>query len=400
VPLLPRTTDDDHLNHRRSGPDPVHIDLGRPRDQRVTDRSSKTVMAPFETHPGGDAATLAGLRQRFDRALAGFLKQRSGDLCADDLTAAFHLIRRFVLADGKRLRPSFCYWGARCGRDPDDEDALIRAAASLELFHSFALIHDDIMDASELRRGEPTLHRSLARTIPEQHHHRDRLGVSLAILAGDLLAMWSEQMFTESGVDADRLVRARSWLARMRNEVVVGQYLDLTIGAGSVAAAERVIMLKTARYTVTRPLQVGGALAGLPDALLLEFERFGDPLGTAFQLRDDLLGVFGHPARTGKPVIDDLREGRPTVLIEIARRRAGPRQREEIDRAYGDPQLSEETAEKLRRLIAATGAVHEVEMLIEQRRREALGVLARMAVAAPARRALEHLASAVTVRLR
>jgi geranylgeranyl diphosphate synthase, type I len=341
------------------------------------------------------------LRWRFDRALSDFLQQRADDLHAAGLTRAFDLIRRFVLADGKRLRPAFCYWGARSGYadpEPGAEDALIRAAASLELFHSFALIHDDIMDASELRRGEPAMHRSLAYTLSENHADRDRLGVSLAILAGDLLAMWSEQMFTESGVDSDRLVRARAWLARMRNEVMVGQYLDLTVGHGSIAAAERVIMLKTARYTVTRPLQVGGALAGVPDETLREFERFGDPLGTAFQLRDDLLGVFGHPARTGKPAIDDLREGRPTVLIETARRRADARQRTEIDRGYGDPHLREDVAERLRQTITATGAVREIEAMIDQRRAEAMRVLAAMAVAEPARQALARLAAAATVR--
>jgi len=359
------------------------------------------MLRPLEHDRSGAAdGARERLRDRFDIALADFLEQRSGDLGADDLTAAFHLIRRFVLADGKRLRPLFCYWGAHCALEPGDDDALIRAAASLELFHSFALVHDDIMDASELRRGELTLHRSLARTVPGRHTDRARLGVSLAILAGDLLAMWSEQMFTESGVDGDRLVQARSWLARMRNEVVVGQYLDLTLGAGSIAAAERVVTLKTARYTVTRPLQVGGALAGVPEQLHGEFERFGDPLGIAFQLRDDLLGVFGQPARTGKPAIDDLREGRPTVLIEIARTRANPRQRFEIDRRYGDPDLSEEAAEALRQAIGATGAVREVETLIEQRRGQALGVLAGMAIALPARQALERLASAVTYRHR
>lgn len=359
------------------------------------------MLTPLEHDRGSAAAgVLEDLRDRFDVALAAFLHERSGDLGADDLAAAFDLIRGFVLADGKRLRPLFCYWGAHCAQRPGDDEALIRAAASLELFHSFALVHDDIMDASELRRGELTLHRSLARTVSGRRTDPDRLGVSLAILAGDLLAMWSEQMFTESGVDSDRLRQARSWLARMRNEVMVGQYLDLTVGTGSIAAAERVITLKTARYTVTRPLQVGGALAGLPEHLLREFEGFGDPLGTAFQLRDDLLGAFGHPARTGKPAIDDLREGRPTVLIEIARTRADPRQRYEIDGGYGDPGLSEEAAEALRQAIAATGAVREVEALIEQRRGQALGVLAGMPIAAPARQALERLASAVTTRHR
>lgn len=382
---------------------PLRNDRGNDQDHgllgpdRISerDRGGRGEFGGRTAEPGGQ---FAALRRRFDQALGTFLQQRAGDLDADDLTGTFDLIRRFVLSDGKRLRPAFCYWGAQCGRDPGDEDALIRAAASLELFHSFALVHDDIMDASELRRGEPTLHRSLRRTLRPEHADHDRLGISLAILAGDLMAMWSEQMFTESGVDSDGLVRARSWLARMRNEVMVGQYLDLTIRSGSRTAAERVITLKTARYTITRPLQVGGALAGVPDDLLHEFERFGDPLGMAFQLRDDLLGVFGRPECTGKPAIDDLREGRPTILIEIARDRATPGQRTEIDGRYGDPQLREDAADRLRQIIAATGAVREVEALIDRRRRQALGVLARMAVAAPARSALERLASAATIR--
>ncbi|GHJ45083.1 geranylgeranyl pyrophosphate synthase [Catellatospora sp. TT07R-123] len=357
----------------------------------------------------------APLRQRFDAALAHFLNHRADELGAleaqtpatraSGLAEAMSLIRRFVLADGKRLRPLFCYWGWRCAgpdHDPAAEDAVIAAAAALELFHSFALIHDDLMDASDLRRGEPTLHRAFTGLPPLRgaKAERERLAASLAILAGDLCAMWSDQMFEEAGADRDRVVAARHWLALMRSEVMVGQYLDLTVAGGSLSLAEQVIRYKTARYTVTRPLQIGAALAGAPAELLDGFERFGDPLGAAFQLRDDLLGVFGEPEQTGKSVVDDLREGKPTVLIGLALARADTAQTRTITSLYGRADLTERAARRLRAAIAATGAPEAVEMLIEQRWAQALAVLDELPVAADARAALCSLAAAAVTRRR
>ncbi|MDI1465548.1 polyprenyl synthetase family protein [Catellatospora sp. KI3] len=363
------------------------------------------------------AAEPALLRQRFDAALALFLNRRAEEFGAVEaqtpgtpasgLTEAMSLIRRFVLADGKRLRPLFCYWGWRAaapepGFDPRDEQAVISAAAALELFHSFALIHDDLMDASDLRRGEPTLHRAFTGLPPLRGAaaDRDRLAGSLAILAGDLCAMWSDQMFEEAGADPGRVAAARHWLALMRSEVMVGQYLDLTVAGGSVPLAEQVIRYKTARYTVTRPLQIGAALAGAPGELLDGFERFGDPLGAAFQLRDDLLGVFGQPAQTGKSVVDDLREGKPTVLIGLALARADTAQTRTITSLYGRADLGERSAQRLRAAIAATGAPEAVEGLIEQRCAQALAVLDALPIDPAARDTLRSLAVAAVTRRR
>ncbi|MBB5872632.1 geranylgeranyl diphosphate synthase type I [Allocatelliglobosispora scoriae] len=310
-----------------------------------------------------------GLRGQFDDALAAFLDARAADWPDTVPGPLPQLIRRFILAGGKRLRPSFCYWGwSATSRTP--EPGLICAAASLELFHSFALIHDDIMDASDLRRGEPTMHRSLARLYAhESEAAAERMGGSLAILAGDLCAMWSEQMFHESGLPAGELAAALPWLVLMRNEIILGQFLDITAADGTTASCEEIIKYKTARYTVTRPLQIGAALAGADRRLITGLAGFGDPLGAAFQLRDDLLGVFGTPTDTGKPDLDDLRAGKPTMLIAIARRRARATQSTRIRDLYGSPGLDESGARTLRAAITDTGAVTAVETMIQRSRR-------------------------------
>jgi len=188
--------------------------------------------------------------------------------------------------------------------------------------------------------------------------------------------------------------------ALMRTEVIAGEYLDLVsgVGDGSVASALTVIRMKAARYTVTRPLQIGAALAGAGPELIAALGEFGDPLGDAFQLRDDVLGVFGDPAVTGKPVMDDLREGKPTVMIAMARDRADRAQAARIRQLFGDPQLDESGAEELRAIITATGARDRTEDLIAQRAAEATGALADAPLTAEARAALAGLAASVVVR--
>ena len=180
----------------------------------------------------------------------------------------------------------------------------------------------------------------------------------------------------------------------MRTEVIAGQYLDLVSAAagGSVVSALTVIRLKAARYTVTRPLQIGGALAGAGERLLAAYAAFGDPLGDAFQLRDDVLGVFGDPAVTGKSVLDDLREGKPTMMMELARERADRTQAARLRELFGNPELDDEGAGELRSIILATGARDRIEEMIEARTAAALAALADAPLTAEARTALAALA--------
>ncbi|WP_446216370.1 polyprenyl synthetase family protein [Micromonospora sp. IBHARD004] len=336
------------------------------------------------------------LRERFDAELAAFLHLR-GPGRSDGVPGAVHAaLHRFVLAGGKRLRPLFCYWGWRGFGGPDGP-SIMGAAAALELFHAFALIHDDILDGSDRRRGQPTVHRHFADLHARSSWRGDpaAYGRDAALLCGNLCAAWAQEMFHGCGLGAEQLRRGYAVFALMRAEVIAGEYLDLVsaVGDGSVATALTVIRMKTARYTVTRPLQMGAALAGADPAVVDALAEFGDPLGDAFQLRDDLLGVFGDPAVTGKSTVDDLREGKPTVLMALTRAAADPAGSARLRALFGNPALDAAGAAELREVIEATGAREQVERMIRVRAAQARAALDRQVLAEPARSALAELAA-------
>ena len=236
------------------------------------------------------------LRVRFDAELATFLDQRTPDWSTGRTAEVFTELRRFILAGGKRLRPLFCYWGWRGAGERDGEPIVI-ASAALELFHAFALIHDDIMDSSEQRRGSPRCTGS----SPTCTYSRggvatpSRTGGARPCSPATSAPPGRTRCSTSAGCSPEQVHRGYTVFAAMRTEVIAGQYLDLAAGVreGSVEGALKVIRMKTARYTITRPLQIGAALAGAQPAVLEALAAFGDPLGDAFQLRDDVLGVFG-----------------------------------------------------------------------------------------------------------
>src|SRR3712207_5587490 len=256
-----------------------------------------------------------------------------------------------LLCGGKRLRPAFCVWGyvAAGGRADEIElGSLPPAAAGLDVLHPGALVHDDVMAASVLRRGRPAAHRQFEALHANAGWLGDSeaFGKAGAIILGDLLVMWSAQMMHAAGLDQTALERALPIVEAMRTEVTCGQYLDIVAQAHPLRQrapaidsvrprielalddASRVVEYKAARYTVQRPAQIGAALGRGDDELYYTLGAFGSPLGRAFQFRDDLLGVFGDPQLTGKPSGDDLREGKRTVLIAHAYAHAdeaGPR---------------------------------------------------------------------------
>jgi geranylgeranyl diphosphate synthase type I len=318
------------------------------------------------------------LRARFDDRLADFLNGQGPQWPEGAPRGLFSTLQRFLLSGGKRLRPMFCYWGWRSAGG-EDGPGIVTAAAALEIFHAFALIHDDIMDGSERRRGEPSVHALFADLHTRSAWRGDAAsyGRNTALLCGDLCAAWADQMFQGCGLSDEQVSRGYAVFGAMRTEVIAGQYLDLVsgVGDGSAASALTVIRLKAARYTVTRPLQIGAALAGAGEELLDTFAAFGDPLGDAFQLRDDVLGVFGDPVVTGKPILDDLREGKRTVLMALAREAADHRQTARIRALFGRADLDEEGAAELRRIIIDTGAMDGVERLIKLRVESALTAL-------------------------
>ena len=305
-----------------------------------------------------------------------------------------------LMSGGKRLRPAFCYWGWRAAGGADTENA-VKAATALELLQACALVHDDVMDGSDTRRGLPAAHRRFAAL------HRgnqwlgspEDFGLGAAILLGDLCLSWADELLMSSGLPVDRLMAAKPLYDEMRTELMAGQYLDLleqARGGGSIERAERVIRFKSAKYTIERPLHLGVLLAGGSPELLTTFTDYGLPLGEAFQLRDDVLGVFGDPSETGKPAGDDLREGKRTVLIAKALETASPSQASKIRRHLGDPHLDADGVALLREILTETGALDAVEARITELTANAQAAI--VDVTNPARDVLSDLITAATAR--
>ena len=310
------------------------------------------------------------------------------------------------IAGGKRLRPAFCYWGyvAAAGR-PADPDPLLRAAASLDLLHASLLVHDDLLDGSDTRRGAPSAHRRFEALLPGPR--ATRFGEAAAILLGDVLFSWSAEMFESAGLSPEAIRDAAPVLATMRSEVLLGQYLDVAAAFGAtdrstrqaqIHTAEKVLEFKSARYSVRRPAELGATLGEAPPGLLAALGTYGSLLGRAFQLRDDILGVFGDPKATGKPAGDDIREGKRTVLVLTALENGDARQHDTLDSLLGTPGLTEEDLTTAREIIEATGARNSCEELIARSTTDALTALEGADMDAEGRSALITLAGLATDR--
>jgi geranylgeranyl diphosphate synthase type I len=340
------------------------------------------------------------LRSRVQQALDAFLAAHRPALLAmgPELAPLADALEE-LLAGGKRLRAGFCFWG-HLGAGGKDTDDLVRAAASFEMFQAAAIIHDDVMDGSDTRRGRPAVHKQFEALHATSGWQGDdsAFGRGAAILLGDLCLSWSDEMLVGSGlVNPD----ARTVFDDMRAELMAGQYLDLleqVRGDNTVESALRVARFKSAKYTIVEPLHLGAALAGAGTEVFAAYTAYGMPLGEAFQLRDDVLGVFGDPDVTGKPAGDDLREGKRTVLVAMALETATPDQATSVRRHLGDPQLDEAGVEALRTVLRATGAVSRVEDLIERRTSQALTALEQAPIVPAAADVLRELAAAATRR--
>jgi len=305
-------------------------------------------------------------------------------------------LRHLVDAGGKRLRPAFCYWAfVGAGGNPDDP-RIVDAGAAFELLHAFALVHDDVMDGSDTRRGASTTHVEFAREhqASEWRGEARRYGEGVAILIGDLSHVYADILLGDVGADA-----AAVW-HELRLELNVGQYLDLLATARADRdriVAHRIARYKSGKYTIERPLHVGAALAGRLRELQAPLSAYGDPLGEAFQLRDDVLGAFGDPAVTGKPVGQDLREGKPTPLLAAAVERASDGRSNLLDRV-GQPGLSDGDVAAIQHLLVHSGALDEVERLIAQLTARAIDAIDAADITPRARDELVDLARFVATR--
>jgi geranylgeranyl diphosphate synthase type I len=340
------------------------------------------------------------VQQRIDSILGAFLDRQDESACGPEVSVFTDLLRNMLAAGGKRIRPLLCLVGWASVSDEIPPPLVYRIAASLELFHAFALIHDDIMDKSATRRGLPTAHHALAshlRYLP----NADTLGNNAAILLGDLALGWSYDLIQPEHAEERQLSVPYAVLSKMRTETAVGQYLDLLASAPAVPSlvtAWKVVQYKTAKYTFERPIEIGALLAGASENQIRALSEFALPLGEAFQLRDDLLGIFGDPKTTGKSALDDLREGKQTVLVCSAYERATAPQALKLRRHLGNARLTDDDAQECREILLATGAVEMVEDLIALRYRTAAENLDAAPIRPAAREVLRHLALSTTAR--
>jgi geranylgeranyl diphosphate synthase type I len=355
------------------------------------------------------AAQLDRLRAAVTEALTEFLDRQRDILAAMDPSLAPVVDEVRALAEGgKRLRPAFAYWGWRGARGTapgadEDEAAVLRAVAALEFVHASALVHDDVMDGASTRRGRPATHIGFAsrHAFDGLNGDRELFGTGAAILVGDLALVWSDELLRRSGMSPEALSRARPVWDTMRTEVTAGQYLDLLRAAGGLPGPDGALTVaryKSAGYTVQRPLQLGAAVAGAGPEVMAACTAIGLPLGEAFQLRDDVLGVFGDPDVTGKSADDDLREGKQTLLIALAEQDADAGGRKLLTEVLGDPTAGPEEFDALRRLLETTGARARVEERITGRTALARSAIADAPIADDARAALDALAVAATSR--
>jgi geranylgeranyl diphosphate synthase type I len=308
-----------------------------------------------------------------------------------DAAALVDAVRALALRGGKRLRAVLL---AAAHEAAGGEAArVVMAAVAVELLQTYLLIHDDVMDGDELRRGGPSVHAML-----RERFGGARSGESGAILAGDLACSLAQQALLAVPVPAERLASAAKELGRMQEEVVYGQLLDLRAEPATSAEVERTYALKTGSYTVRGPLLIGAVLAGAKRALIEAMERFAEPLGVAFQLRDDLLGTFGDPTRIGKPVGRDLREGKRTSLV-VELEAGDAETRALLGRVLGVAGAADADVRALVARMEACGARRRVEQRIDDLAHRARGALASLpSLAGPAQRVLDGAVSALTER--
>jgi len=346
-----------------------------------------------------------GLRSAIDGSLASFFDRESTYLgrVGSELEPVADALGHFLLDSGKRLRPLFAAIG-HIGAGGEITPESIAALSALELVHVCALIHDDVMDCSDTRRGAPSIHRQFQQLHQEQslHGSAEQFGIASAILLGDLALIWAAKMLHESGMSPKYILQALPVYDEMRVELMAGQYLDIyeqAFASESVERSLKVARYKSGKYSIERPLHFGAALApaAMPE-VYSTYSNYGLPLGEAFQLRDDVIGVFGDPTQTGKPAGDDLREGKRTVLIASTLNKVSSAQREVFEKYFGKADLDIAGVHTLQEIIVETGALARVEALIEEMTFNAHQALISGEIVPMAKQMLDQMAVAATKR--
>jgi geranylgeranyl diphosphate synthase type I len=372
---------------------------------RALSLAPSAASAELDQHAWSDPAAFEVWRNDLRGKVLTYLNEFVSGRCVAELAesgveAAGDILVEFV-DGGKCLRSTFMYLGWLAGAAESDE--ALFASAGLELLHAFALLQDDVMDAASSRRGRPAAHIQLS----QWHRNRklsgpaDRFGESAAILLGDLCLIWAEQMLRESGVEYRSLQQAWPRYDAMRTELAIGQFADLANDVRDLPSMDMVLEVarrKSGNYTVRRPLEIGAAMSGCSDRTVSGMGRYGEAVGEAFQLRDDLLGVFGAEALTGKPDGQDLIERKATSVVIAAHQLADPVTRKQMDELMNNGDLDDCAIDRWRRLIVTSGAVQWIEDTIVERVSSALDELQQLRIGDPVRAALTNMAAVCTER--
>jgi geranylgeranyl diphosphate synthase type I len=351
------------------------------------------------------------------KSLDDFCDERQSEFSqiSSDLTV-IPSYTKSLLAGGKRFRALFCYWSWVAALDvastrqtqeqrTASTEAMVGICSALEMFHAAALVHDDLLDQSDTRRGEPAVHKRFEALHTSQGFagSPERFGLAGSVLVGDMMLGWSSEIFGQALLNSPSSEiesHCREEFSKMRIEVMAGQYLDVLEENAApirsvdeaVGRANRVILYKTAKYSIEAPLLIGAAFAGADPATLRGLSAFGIPLGMAFQLRDDILGVFGDPAVTGKPIGDDLREGKRTVLVALTRQSLMPSVGKIFDELLSDRSADPEQIVFLQQTIKGSGALAKTEQMIEELANESLAALEQLQLEPAAKKMLRELA--------
>ncbi|GGF33870.1 putative polyprenyl synthetase [Microbacterium sorbitolivorans] len=362
-------------------------------------------------------STLQDIITDISERLEKFLQDRRDEVARDAALDASDPVVELMLehaaatlAGGKRLRARFAFWGWRAAGAASSPESVIALGAALEIFQAAALVHDDIVDNSDTRRGAPSAWRALEAAHRERgwSGSAEEFGRTGGILLGDLLLGWSDDLFEEAleALSPGAARSARAQYARMRRDVTLGQFLDVAGEAAWPATpdelhadrAQRVAVLKSARYSVQQPLLLGARIAGAGAGVLDSLAAIGHPLGLAFQLRDDVLGAFGNPELTGKPAGDDLVEGKRTLLIAYAREELDPAERAALDARLGGA-LSDDEIARMQELLRGTGALDRVENEIAAYAQQARDAISAAGFDEATVAELQELVTATTVRV-
>jgi geranylgeranyl diphosphate synthase type I len=341
-----------------------------------------------------------------EEELAKFLEEKARSAADERRRRVVEEISRFTLGGGKRLRPLLMILGYAGSKGVVD-NRIVRASISIELVHSYLLMHDDVMDRDEFRRGRPTVWRAFRDLRAEAYglEEATHYGYSMAIIAGDLAAAYAVQALLRSEFEYDVVLKAVELMQDVIEKTGHGQILDMTLEKEPLSAVKEedvleVHKLKTALYTIDGPLRMGGILARADEDLLRAYTRYAIPVGIAFQLQDDILGVFGDEAIVGKPVDSDIKEGKRTLLVVKAWERATPEQRRVMERVLGNRLASKEEVEVVREIMRSTGALDYVRELALRLAREGSSALDEADVSSDVREVLKDLAKVVVERVK